>query len=125
MSTGSEIEVVAETDNGWYKSADGYYVKASFTQEDEPYIPEPVYYDDDDDDEDYYESDDDEFYEDDDDDVVFEVNCPFCEETICLPSSIDLAHVICPACGEEFSCICDEDDDCECCCGECEESEEE
>jgi SH3-like domain-containing protein len=58
LSTGSEIEVVAETDNGWYKSADGYYVKASFTQEDEPYIPEPVYYDDDDDDEDYYESDD-------------------------------------------------------------------
>ncbi|MBQ5768129.1 MAG: hypothetical protein IIV94_04495, partial [Clostridiales bacterium] len=52
LSTGSEIEVVAETDNGWYKSADGYYVKASFTQEDEPYIPEPVYYDDDDDDDD-------------------------------------------------------------------------
>ena len=57
LSTGSEIEVVAETDNGWYKSADGYYVKASFTQEDEPYIPEPVYYDDDDDDDDYYDSD--------------------------------------------------------------------
>ena len=58
LSTGTEIEVVAETDNGWYKSADGYYVKASFTQEDEPYIPEPVYYDDDDDDDDdYYDSD--------------------------------------------------------------------
>ena len=57
LSTGSEIEVVAETDNGWYKSSDGYYVKASFTQDDEPYIPEPVYYDDDDDDDDYYDSD--------------------------------------------------------------------
>ncbi len=83
--------------------------------------------DDEDDDDDYddFDEDDDEFYDDDDDDVVFEVNCPFCEETICLPSSIDLAHVICPACGEEFSCICDEDEECECCCGECEEAEEE
>lgn len=53
LSTGSEIEVVAETDNGWYKSSDGYYVKASFTQDDEP-EPEPVYYYDDDDD-DYYD----------------------------------------------------------------------
>lgn len=49
LSMGSEIEVVAETDNGWYKSSDGYYIKASFTQDDEPYIPETVYYDDDDD----------------------------------------------------------------------------
>lgn len=57
LSMGSEIEVVAETDNGWYKSSDGYYVKASFTQDDEPYIPEPVYYEDDDDDD--YDSDED------------------------------------------------------------------
>lgn len=54
LSYGSEIEVVAETDNGWYKSSDGYYVKASFTQDDEPEPPTPVYYDDDDDD-DYYD----------------------------------------------------------------------
>lgn len=54
LSTGTEIEVVAETDNGWYKSSDGYYVKASFTQDDKP--EPPVYYYDDDDD-DYYDSD--------------------------------------------------------------------
>lgn len=74
-------------------------------------------------DEDYDDYDDDE-YDDDDDDVVFEVNCPECDEIICLPSSIDLANVICPACGEEFSCIYDEEDDEEdhCCCG-CEDED--
>ncbi len=62
---------------------------------------------------------DDEDYDDCDD--IIEVECPSCEETICLPTSIDLAHVICPACGEEFSCICDCDDcDCEeCDCEDC------
>ena len=71
-------------------------------------------------DDEYDEYEDDDFDEDfeDDDDVVFEVNCPCCDETICLPSTIDLAHVICPACGEEFSCIYDEceDEECGCCC---------
>ena len=82
----------------------------------------------DDDDDEYDEFDDDDFDDDfdDDDDVVFEVNCPCCEETICLPSTIDLAHVICPACGEEFSCIYDEceDDECGCCC-HCDDEEDE
>ena len=77
----------------------------------------PIFYDDADDFDDDF---------DDDDDVVFEVNCPCCEETICLPSTIDLAHVICPACGEEFSCIYDEceDDECGCCC-HCDDEEDE
>ena len=54
-----------------------------------------------------------------DDDFV-EVECPECGETVCLDDTIDLEKITCPACGAEFSCICDccdEDDDC-CCCGE-------
>ncbi len=52
LAPGTAIHVIAETDNGWYKSDDGYYVKASFTMDTEP-TPTPVpYYDDDDDDDD-------------------------------------------------------------------------
>ncbi len=80
----------------------------------------------DDDDEDYDDDFDDEDYDDCDD--IIEVECPGCDETICLPTTIDLAHVICPACGEEFSCICDCDDcdcdDCDDCdCEECGDDE--
>jgi cell wall-associated NlpC family hydrolase len=31
IKEGAKISVVAETDNGWYKSSSGYYVKASYT----------------------------------------------------------------------------------------------
>jgi len=31
LKEGAKITVVAETDNGWYKSSSGYYVKASYT----------------------------------------------------------------------------------------------
>ena len=41
LSTGTEIHVVAETDNGWYKSDEGYYVKASYTSDTKP-TPTPV-----------------------------------------------------------------------------------
>ena len=57
-----------------------------------------------------------------DDDFV-EVECPECGETVCLDDSIDFDHVICPACGAEFSCVCDccddgdDNDECECGCG--------
>ena len=46
LSFGSAIYVVAETDNGWYKSSEGYYVKASLTLDSEPEpppAPEPYY----------------------------------------------------------------------------------
>lgn len=49
LSFGTPIYVIAETDNGWYKSYDGYYVKASLTLDYEPAptpTPEPYYYDD-------------------------------------------------------------------------------
>lgn len=39
LPTGTDISVVAETDNGWYKSSSGFYVKASLTQEDAPEPP--------------------------------------------------------------------------------------
>ena len=41
LSIGTEIHVIAETDNGWYKSDDGYYVKASYTSDTKP-EPTPV-----------------------------------------------------------------------------------
>ena len=54
LAPGTEIHVIAETDNGWYKSDDGYYVKASYTMDTKPTpTPVPQYdYDDDDDDDD-------------------------------------------------------------------------
>ena len=43
--------------------------------------------------------------------------CPNCGETVYFDEDIDPEHVVCPACGEEFSCICDcDDDDCDCGC---------
>ena len=63
------------------------------------------------DDEDDYEDEDDEDDEDDDfddedyDDDVIEIECPNCGETICVPPTVDYAHLICPACNEEFSYI--------------------
>ena len=63
------------------------------------------------DDEEEYEDEDDGDYEDDDfddedyDDDVIEIECPNCGETICVPPTVDYAHLICPACNEEFSYI--------------------
>lgn len=36
LPAGTKIKVVAKTDNGWYKSSSGYYVKASLTQSSAP-----------------------------------------------------------------------------------------
>lgn len=47
-----------------------------------------------------------------DDDCV-EVECPYCGETVCMDDTVDFDNVKCPACGEIFSCVCD--DDCDCC----------
>ncbi len=63
-----------------------------------------------DDEEDYDEEDDededyDDFDDEDYDDDVIEVECPNCGETICVPPTVDYAHLICPACNEEFSYI--------------------
>lgn len=78
-------------------------------------VEETVYGDDEEDD-DYEEDDyDDEDYDDEDeddedyDDDVIEIECPNCGETICVPPTVDYAHLICPACNEEFSYI--EDDE--------------
>ena len=56
------------------------------------------------DEDDGYEDDFDEDEEDYDDDVI-EIECPNCGETICVPPTVDYAHLICPACNEEFSYI--------------------
>ena len=76
-------------------------------------VEEAVYGDEEDDDE--YDGYDDEDYdeeeedEEDYDDDVIEIECPNCGETICVPPTVDYAHLICPACNEEFSYI--EDDE--------------
>ena len=57
------------------------------------------------DDEDEEDYDDDEFDDEDYDDDVIEIECPNCGETICVPPTVDYAHLICPACNEEFSYI--------------------
>lgn len=59
---------------------------------------------DDEEDDDYGDDDFDDDDEDYDDDVI-EVECPNCGETICVPPTVDYAHLICPACNEEFSYI--------------------
>ncbi len=41
LNTGDEITVVAQTSNGWYKTANGNYIKASLCTEEKPYVPEP------------------------------------------------------------------------------------
>ena len=76
-------------------------------------VEEYLYGDDEDDDEDYDDEDDDGDFDDEDDedydDDVIEIECPNCGETICVPPTVDYAHLICPACNEEFSYI--EDDE--------------
>lgn len=76
-------------------------------------VEEYLYGDDEDDDEDDDDEDDDEDFDDEDDedydDDVIEIECPNCGETICVPPTVDYAHLICPACNEEFSYI--EDDE--------------
>ena len=75
-------------------------------------VEEYLYGDDEDDDEDYDDEDDEDFDDEDDedyDDDVIEIECPNCGETICVPPTVDYAHLICPACNEEFSYI--EDDE--------------
>lgn len=42
LDTGDEINVVAETSNGWYKTVNGNYIKASLTTTEKPAEPEPA-----------------------------------------------------------------------------------
>ena len=42
LNTGDEIDVVAETSNGWYKTVNGNYIKASLTTTEKPAEPEPA-----------------------------------------------------------------------------------
>lgn len=68
---------------------------------------EDYLFDDEEDDEEDGGYDDDDFDDEDEDydDDVIEVECPNCGETICVPPTVDYAHLICPACNEEFSYI--------------------
>lgn len=52
----------------------------------------------------------DEDLEDEDFEEVFEVECPSCGEIICFEGGIDEENLRCPACGEKFACIIEEDD---------------
>lgn len=77
-------------------------------------VEETVYGSDDEEDDEYDDYDDEkeedeEDYDEDYEDDVIEIECPNCGETICVPPTVDYAHLICPACNEEFSYI--EDDE--------------
>lgn len=77
--------------------------------------------------EDFYENEDeDEDYDEENGEAFYEVTCPTCQKTVCLPEDALLSGEIeCPECGEslEFNidgcncCCVDEDFDC-CCCEE-------
>ena len=71
-----------------------------------------------------YDDDEDEDYEDDDfycdgdcegcdgcdDEEFFEIVCPSCGETVCFDQELDPETLTCPACGEKFGCIVEEED---------------
>ena len=44
------------------------------------------------------------------DDDYFEIVCPSCGDTVCFDQELDPENLRCPACGEKFGCIVDEDD---------------
>ena len=48
--------------------------------------------------------------EDFDDEEYFEITCPACGDVVCFDATIDPENLACPACGEKFECIVDEDD---------------
>ncbi len=79
-------------------------------------VEDIIYDDEDEDDEDYDEDEDDM----DTDDFV-EVECPYCGETVYFDETVDPENIICPACNEAFSCICDE---CDGACDSCEGCED-
>lgn len=41
----------------------------------------------------------------------FEVECPSCGDKVCFDESIDPENLICPACGEKFSCTFEDEDE--------------
>ncbi len=45
-----------------------------------------------------------------DDEEFFEIVCPSCGETVCFDQEMDPETLTCPACGEKFGCIVDEED---------------
>ncbi len=44
------------------------------------------------------------------DEEYFEIVCPSCGETVCFDQELDPETLTCPACGEKFGCIVDEED---------------
>lgn len=45
-----------------------------------------------------------------DDEEYYEIDCPSCGETVCFDQELDPENLICPACGEKFDCIVEDDD---------------
>ena len=68
-------------------------------------------------DEDDFDDDDDDYCDGDcegcdgcDDEEYFEIVCPSCGETVCFDQELDPETLTCPACGEKFGCIVEEED---------------
>ena len=69
-----------------------------------------------------YDEDEDDEDEDEDDDEVYETTCPNCEEEIFFDETIlEDGSVECPTCGEK---LVFDLNDCDSCCGECDEDED-
>ncbi len=69
-----------------------------------------------------YDEDEDDEDEDEDDDEVYETTCPNCEEEIFFDETIlEDGSVECPNCGEK---LVFDLNDCDSCCGECDEDED-
>lgn len=62
-------------------------------------------YEDEDWDEEYDDEDWDEDYDEDEED--YETECPVCGNTVTFSDEDDPEDLVCPACGEHFSCVCD------------------
>ena len=68
-------------------------------------------------DEDDFDDDDDDYCDGDceccdgcDDEEYYEIVCPSCGETVCFDQELDPETLTCPACGEKFGCIVEEED---------------
>lgn len=57
------------------------------------------------------DDDEDEDEEDEEDEELFEAECPSCGETVYFDKTLDPENLVCPACGEKFECILEDDDD--------------
>lgn len=70
-------------------------------EEEDDWDDEDDYDEDEEEEDDYVEDEDDEDYD------GYETECPVCGKTVYFTDEDDPEDVVCPSCGEHFSCVCD------------------